>query len=562
MSDSYVTDPNPFVPDVPDRIRELSPEVYGYLRDQAEVLRRTYRDSLTAQTAHASRLAAVESTLTTLTEAQEQVESALAELQEALDQIPDSAGAFGEINERIEQLVGLNKFSLSTLSSRVSRISEASAQLTFTNTLQAVANFAARAEVAGDNAESAAGRTFIHAQSTNSFTQSARVYRDQAGVFADSVTTMVLQAQVSQDQSKIQADLALTYSTTASTEAATATTQAALSATYAGNSQTSATNSATSAASASGHAATASTQATLAATHAGTASTHATNSQTYSVAASGSAASALASMNLAASYADTASANYQALVTADATETAARIAAINSLTTTVGGHTSSLTTQAAAIADVEGRTEAYFSITAIAGGRAQLTVYADGGGAGVDIVGDVRIEGDLIVTGSVTWDQMDLGSLGQLRSAAWSGTIATDPGTPVQALTAFTASMPVNPSGVFVLEVSVSLTPLYADYTGTYLGLPEYFKFVDDGGVQISCTDDDSNTYSIILDRPGDYVRTLSVLAVDPFTAVWQADAISGTVDNRVDQGDYYNHFQSQVYSISAVSAIIRWSAI
>lgn len=50
-----------------------------------------------------------------------------------------------------------------------------------------------------------------------------------------------------------------------------------------------------------------------------------------------------------------------------------------------------------------GKLAAYWQVTAVAGGRAQLTVYADAnGGGGVDITGNVQINGNLLVTGSVT----------------------------------------------------------------------------------------------------------------------------------------------------------------
>lgn len=66
-----------------------------------------------------------------------------------------------------------------------------------------------------------------------------------------------------------------------------------------------------------------------------------------------------------------------------------------------------VTTQAGAIVDLEGRTEAFWEVTAVAGGRAQVRVFADAnGGGGVDIVGDTKISGNLLVTGSVTYGEL------------------------------------------------------------------------------------------------------------------------------------------------------------
>lgn len=65
--------------------------------------------------------------------------------------------------------------------------------------------------------------------------------------------------------------------------------------------------------------------------------------------------------------------------------------------------TASVATNSLAIADVQGRTEAYWEVTAVAGGRAKLRVFADAnGGGGVDIEGDTRISGSLLVGGTIT----------------------------------------------------------------------------------------------------------------------------------------------------------------
>lgn len=56
----------------------------------------------------------------------------------------------------------------------------------------------------------------------------------------------------------------------------------------------------------------------------------------------------------------------------------------------------------AAATDAWSRTRAYWQVNAaVPGQRAQLTVYADNGGAGVDIVGNVSISGNLVVDGSI-----------------------------------------------------------------------------------------------------------------------------------------------------------------
>lgn len=60
-----------------------------------------------------------------------------------------------------------------------------------------------------------------------------------------------------------------------------------------------------------------------------------------------------------------------------------------------------------AITTLEGKNEAYWKVEAVAGGRAQLKVWADAvSGAGVDIIGDVKIDGSLLVSGTVNGLQL------------------------------------------------------------------------------------------------------------------------------------------------------------
>lgn len=79
----------------------------------------------------------------------------------------------------------------------------------------------------------------------------------------------------------------------------------------------------------------------------------------------------------------------------------------SALAARVGSTESSITTQAGVLATVLGRTSAFWEVTAVAGGRAKLRVYADANsGGGVDIEGDVRISGNLLVGGSVNSAQL------------------------------------------------------------------------------------------------------------------------------------------------------------
>lgn len=87
---------------------------------------------------------------------------------------------------------------------------------------------------------------------------------------------------------------------------------------------------------------------------------------------------------------------------AEATLRAAITARLNNLDGSGSSVEARVSTLASASADHTGKLEAYWQVDAVAGGRAQLKVWADAvGGGGVDIIGDVNIDGDLMVNGSI-----------------------------------------------------------------------------------------------------------------------------------------------------------------
>ncbi|EIZ79238.1 hypothetical protein WSK_2083 [Novosphingobium sp. Rr 2-17] len=76
----------------------------------------------------------------------------------------------------------------------------------------------------------------------------------------------------------------------------------------------------------------------------------------------------------------------------------------SNLESSVGGLSSRVSTTEGSISNLNGRTAAFWQTQTVAGNnRAQLSIYADAnGGAGVDIVGDVAISGNLMVGGSIS----------------------------------------------------------------------------------------------------------------------------------------------------------------
>lgn len=71
--------------------------------------------------------------------------------------------------------------------------------------------------------------------------------------------------------------------------------------------------------------------------------------------------------------------------------------------------------QAGVLLEHSGKLTSYWQVEAIAGGRAQLRVYSESnGGGGVDIVGDLRVDGNVLISGTVT------------TNALLDGAVATD----------------------------------------------------------------------------------------------------------------------------------------
>jgi hypothetical protein len=313
----------------------------------------------------------------------------------------------------------------SATSATNSATAAATSQSLAANSATNAANSATAANTSASNAATSATAAGNSATSAQNSATSASTSAGAASTSASNASTSASQASTSASNAAGSASSAGTSATNAANSAggaagsasaaATSASNAATSSTSAGNSataansaklaaeaangtaQTAASNASTSAASASTSASNASTSSTQSATYrdqaagsASTASTQASNALTQATNAQTSAASASASAASASSSSITA-ANSAASAASSASATAAIVA-----------------TQATAISDLQGRTAARWVTSSVAGNnRAQLAIYADANsGAGVDIVGDVAISGNLLVGGSVTTSRL------------------------------------------------------------------------------------------------------------------------------------------------------------
>jgi len=104
-----------------------------------------------------------------------------------------------------------------------------------------------------------------------------------------------------------------------------------------------------------------------------------------------------------------ASARIEEVSTAAASDTAAVASRTTNLEADYNGLSGRVSTTEGAVSTLNGKVGAYWKTTATSPqNRAQLTIYAEAnGGAGVDIVGDVTISGDLAVDGTIRTSKLD-----------------------------------------------------------------------------------------------------------------------------------------------------------
>lgn len=243
-----------------------------------------------------------------------------------------------------------------------------------------------------------------------------------------------------------------------------------------------------------------------------------------------------------------------------------------SLSSTVSTLNASVATQQSAITDLQGRTSAYWQVTAVAGGRAQLRVYADSnGGGGVDIVGDLRVTGNVLIDGTVNPEALALQRfvkrLGPTSISATNSIGSLYSGTLGQTLA----------NGSYLLEGTVGFTYTCGRQTSTYNGKPYYIDYLNDGGVLVRLYKNGNLIASTGWSGPtqtsygsmayGSAMTTnFDAPAADTLTGDVTIEVVSfkGNVDTGiVNQGDYYTRQVSGSYSNFSFSNLkLKWTFI
>jgi hypothetical protein len=164
--------------------------------------------------------------------------------------------------------------------------------------------------------------------------------------------------------------------------------------------------------------------------------------------------------------------------------------AIATANSTIANHTTRLQAAEAnvsqtmgAVSDIRGRTTAFFQVDAVAAGnRAQLRLVADAnGGAGVDIIGDLRISGNAMIGGTINPEALDLSRF--VKKIGPASANASD------ARLMYAADLGVTiANGSYQLTGSIGFTYTSGRQTMTQSGKPYYIDYLNDGGLLIALT--------------------------------------------------------------------------
>ncbi len=223
------------------------------------------------------------------------------------------------------------------------------------------------------------------------------------------------------------------------------------------------------------------------------------------------------------------------------------------------GTKATVSQQAGTITGLGQRTAAYVRLLTVAGNyRAQLTLSADAnGGAGADLVGDLRVSGDVVIDGTLSAKSILASSWSREATGTWTGGISPSPGQTIRV--PFNLTLPgIQPQGRFLWEFSAQVTTnANTQVLGTRNGKPLRTSYIADGGFYLRAVDNQGHAYVPKV------AGSSPVIATTPFDAAFVADIAAGNTDTGyVDDGDSYYRNISATYTLSAISLSVTWIAI
>lgn len=248
-----------------------------------------------------------------------------------------------------------------------------------------------------------------------------------------------------------------------------------------------------------------------------------------------------------------------------------------SLSSTVSTLNSSVSVQQTAITNLQGRTAAWWSVEAVAGGRAQLRVWADANsGGGVDIVGDLRVTGNALIGGTVNPEALALDRFVKRIYGTGAGSPAAG-----ETLLLYAQDIGVTTAnGSYQIELVGEMTTTVGRQTSTLGGLPYYINHNADGGLRIVINKNGSTIYQTDIHAseyitandvgPKAYSLNRNIVVDSPGggdasggNATILIYAVRGSADSGdVNQGDYYTRDVSATYSGFNIAAKTKWTFV
>jgi len=265
--------------------------------------------------------------------------------------------------------------------------------------------------------------------------------------------------------------------------------------------------------------------------------------------------------------------NMSASITTTQNTVATANAAIASHETRLQAAESNVSQTMGAVSDLQGRTTAYWQVQAVAGdGRAQMRLVADAnGGGGVDIVGDLRVTGNALITGTVNPEALALS-----RFVKRLGPVSISPSNSTGTLYSSTLGETMG-NGSYVLEGTVGFTYSSGRSTTTYNGKPLYTDYANDGGINVLLKKNGNIIASTgwsgnLLTNYGSLAYGSAMTTVfdapasDTYTGnvTVEVVAFKGSTDTGiVNQGDYYTRTISGSYTnFSFINLRLKWTFI
>ena len=157
----------------------------------------------------------------------------------------------------------------------------------------------------------------------------------------------------------------------------------------------------------------------------------------------------------------------------------------------------SVTTLAESVTQLNGKTAAYWQVESVAGsGRAQLRVVADSnGGGGVDIVGDLRVTGNALISGTVNPEALALDRFVKRISGSGGGNPNAG-----QSLLLYAQDIGATSAhGSYLIELNGSMTTTVGRNTTTVNNKPFYTNHNPDGGLLVRIVKNGSTIYETMI---------------------------------------------------------------